>query len=271
MAARQGYKHSEAFNEGLLAVSELHQVHYEEYGRADGKPVVYVHGGPGGSATYRHTVYFNPTIYRVVLFDQRGAGKSLPSAELRENTSQHLVNDIEILRKFLGIPQWSMVFGGSWGSFLSLFYAQTHPESVGSLVLRGIFTERKAELRFSRGSGGAARVFPEDYEVFSQYLPPEDRHDPLAGYYKLVTSSDPGTVLEASKRFCHWDQSIMQLVQDKRGLFDKSDDFFLQHAKLETHYGVNGGFVDDGHLLRPENLARIKSIPCKFDSPINLT
>ncbi|KAF2479404.1 proline iminopeptidase [Neohortaea acidophila] len=263
MTSPAPYKHSPAFDEGFLQVSELHKLHYEQYGKRDGKPVVFLHGGPGGSATYEHTVFFDPAVYRVILFDQRGAGKSLPPAELRENTSQLLVADIESLRQHCGIEKWAMVFGGSWGSTLSLLYAQTHPERVGSLVVRGVFTERKEELQFSRGRGtGAARIHPEVYERFAGHLDPAIRHDPIRGYYELLTSEDYGTRLEAAKRWNEWDSMLGLLVSKSDGLAGKSDTWFLQHARLETHYGVHGGFMEDGQLLRPENLARIKHIPC---------
>lgn len=263
MPLSEPYTHSAAFDAGFLQVSQIHQIHYEQYGKKDGRPVLYVHGGPGGSATYDQTGYFDPSVYRVVLFDQRGAGKSAPAAELRENNSQLLVADMETLRRRLRIQQWFMVFGGSWGSTLSLLYAQAHPDRVDSLVLRGIFTERKAELRFSRGHDGAARVFPEAYESFIQYLPPEDRADPYAAYYKLVTSDDQETRLAASKSWCQWDLSIMKLIPEKDAIASKNDTWSLQHARLETHYAVNNGFMQEGQLLSPESLAKIRHIRCK--------
>jgi proline iminopeptidase len=271
--AASPYVHPRAFDEGFLQVSDLHKIHYEQYGEEKGKPVVFLHGGPGGQATYDHTVFFDPAVYRVVLFDQRGAGKSLPPAELRENTSQLLVSDIELLRNHLAIEKWFMVFGGSWGSALALLYAQTHPESVGSLVVRGVFNERKSELAFSRGPySGAARIFPERYERFLQYLAPEARHNPIAGYYELVTSEDYGTRLAAAKSWNQWDISISNLIPETPDLAEdplkgKDDKWILQHARMETHYAVNGGFMEDGQILKAENLARIKHIPCA--SPID--
>ena len=273
MASSKPYGHDSAFDEGFLQVSNIHKIHYEQYGKKDGKPVVVLHGGPGGQTTKAQTVFFDPAIYRVVLFDQRGAGRSLPAAELRENTSQCLVADIESLRLHLGIDKWFMVFGGSWGSTLSLLYAQTHPESVGSLVVRGVFNERKEELLFSRGPwSGAARVFPEQYERFLQYLPPEDRHNPIAGYSKLVTSEDYETRLNAARSWNLWDLTIGELVADMppdEKLASKSDTWILQHARMETHYAVNGGFMEDGQILKPENLAKIGHIPCKPHAETN--
>ena len=194
-----GYSHSEAFGAGFLSVGSIHQLHYEQYGKQDGKPVVFLHGGPGGSTSRTNTVFFNPDVYRVVLFDQRGSGKSLPAADLRENTSQHLAHDIEELREHLNIDRWHMVFGGSWGSTLALLYAQTYPEAVGSLVLRGIFTIRKSELDFTIGPVGAASLYPEQYEEFVNFLPAEERHNIFASYHKRLTADDKQVQLEASR------------------------------------------------------------------------
>jgi proline iminopeptidase len=160
----EGYKHEAAFDDGFLPVGSIHKVYYAQHGNPDGKPVIFLHGGPGGQTSLPSTIFFDPAVYRVVLLDQRGSGKSEPAAELRENTSQHLVSDIEALRTHLGIEKWHMVFGGSWGSTLSLLYAQTHPERVGSLVIRGIFTVRESERMFTRGFDGTAHIYPELWE-----------------------------------------------------------------------------------------------------------
>lgn len=167
----EGHKHGECFDGGYLQVSDIHRIHYEQYGQLEGKPVVYLHGGPGGRTSITDTIFFDPNVYRVILFDQRGSGKSLPVAELRENTSQDLVSDIEALREHLRIPKWHMVFGGSWGSTLALLYAQTHPNMVGSLVIRGIFTMRRSELLWTRGFHGAAYIFPEAFMTLSITCP----------------------------------------------------------------------------------------------------
>ena len=262
-----GYKHDDAWDEDFLRVSSIHRLHYEQYGKKDGKPVVFLHGGPGGSTSKDNTAFFDPSIYRIVLFDQRGSGKSEPVAELRENTSQLLVADIETLRKHLGIATWHMVFGGSWGSTLALLYAQTHPETCGSLVVRGIFTVRKSELEFTNGPDGAARIFPEAYEEMVEYLPPDDRSEPYGGYYKLLTSNDPKTRLEASKAYNKFELSINQLIPYPGGLDKLNDDTWsLQHGRMETHYFINDGFMEPGQLLKQENLNRIKHIPCPLVS-----
>ena len=187
------------------------------------KPVIFLHGGPGGNTSIDSTIFFNPAIYRVVLLDQRGAGKSTPVADLRENTSQHLVSDIEALRTHLNISKWHMVFGGSWGSTLSLLYAQTHPDVVGSLVLRGIFTVRKSEIDFTRGPDGAARLYPELYEEFLNHLPSKDRKDPYPAYHALLTSDDAKARLGAAKAYSKWELGISKLIPDP-GDFGKLED-----------------------------------------------
>nr|POE93657.1 putative proline iminopeptidase [Quercus suber] len=267
MTLVKSHQHEAAFGEGYLQVSQLHRIHFEQYGNRDGKTVIFVHGGPGGSASYAHTAFFDPEVYRVVLFDQRGAGKSTPAAETRENTSQLLVSDMEVLREHCGVSKWSMVFGGSWGSTLSLLYAMTHPECVGSLVLRGIFTLRKAELDFScTPNNGAAHLFPEHFREFQQHLDPSIRHAPRRGYYNLVTSEDYDVSLTAAKHWNRWHGTLSKLVPDADGIKNKSDVYLLQHAKLETLYTINGGFMEEGYLLNPANLAKISHIPCHIVS-----
>lgn len=208
----EGYTHDPPFDSGYLQVSDIHRLHYEQYGKWDGKPVVFLHGGPGGRTTFSNTVFFDPACYRVVLFDQRGSGKSEPVAELRENTSQHLVSDIEVLREHLEIDKWYMVFGGSWGSTLALLYAETHPEAVGSLVLRGIFTVRKEELDFTGGLDGTARLYPELFDEYINFLPEKDRADPSTAYHRLLTSDDRATRLAASKAWNKWELGVSRLI-----------------------------------------------------------
>ena len=220
----EGYKHSPPYNSGFLPVGSIHRLYYEQYGNPDGKPVIFLHGGPGGHTSFSNTIFFDPAVYRVVLLDQRGSGKSEPAAELQENTSQHLVSDIEVLREHLGIEKWHMVFGGSWGSTLSLLYAQTHPEKVGSLVIRGIFTVRKSEIMFSRGFDGAARLYPELFDEFVNYLPHEDRTNPYPAYHRLLTSDDYETRLGASKIWNKWELGISQLIPNEDSFAILQDD-----------------------------------------------
>lgn len=267
-----GYAHNDPWEEGFLEVSSIHRLHYEQYGKKDGKPVIFLHGGPGGSTSKDNTAFFDPSIYRVVLLDQRGSGKSEPAAEIQENTSQLLVADIETLRNHLGIEKWHMVFGGSWGSTLTLLYAQTHPESCRSLVLRGIFTVRKSELDFVMSPNGTAHVFPEEYEKMVNYLSPEDRTDPLVGYYKLLVSDDYQTRLQAAKAWNRWELTCSQLLPDPKG-YEKLDDdrWNLQHSRMESHFFINNGFLEAGQLLKPENLKRIAHIPCMFTVLIGIS
>jgi proline iminopeptidase len=277
-----GHNHSPAFDEGFLQVSSLHKLHYEQYGKLDGKPgmlqcnlfsfhksnrpvVVFLHGGPGGSTSHANTIYFNPTIYRVVLFDQRGAGRSTPSAEIQDNTTQRLISDIEALRTHLKIPKWHLVFGGSWGSALALLYAQSHPQIVGSLVLRGIFTAREAELGWSRGPAGAARIYPDAYQNFISFLLEHERETPLQGYYKILSSSDHAAKLAAAREWNRWDLTIGSLTPDQRS-FEKLNDeqWLLSHAILEAHYFANRGWIEEGQILRRENIDNIRHIPSKY-------
>ncbi|CAL5868432.1 uncharacterized protein PFLUO_LOCUS2657 [Penicillium psychrofluorescens] len=256
------YTHSDAFDQGRLKVSDLHTLHYEQYGKPDGKPVIFLHGGPGGNTSKASTVYFDPSVYRVVLLDQRGAGKSTPVAELRENTTHHLVSDIEVLRKHLAIPKWHIVFGGSWGSTLALVYAQTHPESVGSLVVRGIFTVRRSELEWSRGLYGAAQIFPEAYETYVNYLSEEDRDKPYEAYYKLLTSDDRAIRVGAAREWNRWILSIEELRPDPKEMkLLEDEDSILSHARLEAHYFKHGAWLEEGQILKKENLDKIRHIP----------
>lgn len=258
-----GYNHDDPYDSGFLPVSDIHKIHYEQYGKQDGQPVVFLHGGPGGSTSKASTIFFDPAVYRVVLFDQRGAGKSLPAAELRENTSQHLVSDIEALRKHLGIGKWHMVFGGSWGSTLALLYAETHPEAVGSLVVRGIFTVRKSEIAWTRTASSAGALYPEAHDELMNFLPAEERANPWEAYHKRLTSDDLDTRVSASRAWNKWELSISQLVPDA-DVYEalKDDTWSLQHARMEVHYESNGAFMEEGQLLKPENIAKIKHIPC---------
>ena len=259
----EGYKHKKPFDSGFLQVSDIHKIYYAQYGRWDGRPVVFLHGGPGGRTQPSNTLFFDPEYYRVILFDQRGSGRSRPPAELRDNTSQHLVNDIEALRKYFRISKWHIVFGGSWGSTLALLYAQTYPEVVRSLVLRGVFTMRWEEMGFMRGFDGAARLFPELHEEFIHHLPVHERGDPYPAYHRRLTSENYDTRLAAAKAWNKWELGISQLVPTVKTFANLEDDVWcLQHARMEVHYESNGGFMEEGQLLKTENVERIRHMPC---------
>lgn len=225
-------------------------------------PVVFLHGGPGGNGTTKANAgFFNPAIYRAVLFDQRGAGSSEPPHETRENTTQLLIQDIETLRNHLGIKKWHMVFGGSWGSTLGLAYAQAHPKSCGSLVLRGVFLGSREEVDLVNRFTGM--VFPEPFDRFINYLPEAKRGDPLKGYHELINSSDPKVANEAAKEWNRWELSIVFLEQDASVFAMLEDERWnMNHAKLETHYFTNGCFLEPNQLLK--GCDKIKHIPSKF-------
>ncbi|UJO24506.1 Proline iminopeptidase [Fulvia fulva] len=260
-----GYQHPPAWDSGHLPVGEVHRLYYEQYGQHDGKPVIFLHGGPGGSTAPDNAAFFDPDIYRVVLFDQRGCGKSTPHAELRENTTWHLVADIEALKAHLGITKWHVVFGGSWGSTLALAYSQTHPTSCGSLVLRGIFAMRKVETDFMFEDKGVAMIYPELWDRFVSHLKPEARSDPRDAYLRLMTADDPAVSLPAAKLWNTLEMSVSR-VEPAAEDVDKveNDAWGIAHARLEAHYFVNGGFMQDGDLLKEENVEKIRHIPCSI-------
>lgn len=195
-----------------------------------------------------------------MLFDQRGAGRSRPLAEIEENTSQHLVSDIETLREHLVISKWHMIFGGSWGTTLGLLYAQTYPERVGSLVLRGVWTAREEETAY-RGST-VGKLYPDNYEKFANFIPEDERHDVVAAYYKRLLSDDPDVVYAAAREWNRWDLSLGSLKVDP-AVYAKLDDkdWCLSHARVEAHYTFHRCFLEEGQLLAEKNMGKIKHIP----------
>jgi proline iminopeptidase len=247
------------YREGNLKVSKLHTVHYEECGNPKGKPVVFLHGGPGGGIDPLYRRYFDPKKWRIVLLDQRGCGRSRPFAELRENTTWDLVADLEKLRQELGIERW-VVFGGSWGSTLALAYAETHPERVKALTLRGIFMLRRSELLWFYQEG-ASHIFPDAWEGFLAPIPPRERGDLMTAYYKRLTSRNRAVRKEAAKAWSVWEGTTSKLFTDpaviKRFGGGRFADAF---ARIEAHYFVNKGFFEhDDQLLR--NVHRLRKIP----------
>lgn len=256
---REFYPEIEPFNTGMLKVDDLHTISYEEVGNPSGKPIVFVHGGPGGGIDPSMRRFFDPKVWRVVLFDQRGCGKSTPFSELKDNTTWHSVEDMEKLRTHLGIEKWT-VFGGSWGSTLGLAYAIKHPEQVLGLILRGIFLLREKEIRWFYQEG-ASFIFPDAWSKYLAPIPKEERHDLLNAFYKRLTSEDKKTRTDASKAWSVWEGSTSKLYTDYKFIERfAGDDFADAFARIECHYFVNKGFFEtDGWLL--ENVNKIRHIP----------
>ena len=253
------YPEIEPFDSGFLDVSTLHRIHYEQCGNPLGKPVVFLHGGPGAGCSPKARRFFDPAHYRIVLFDQRGCGRSTPHAELTDNTTWDLVADIERLREHLGIGRWQ-VFGGSWGSTLALAYAETHPTRVTELVLRGIFMLRRQELEWFYQSGCDA-LYPDAWETYLAAIPPAEHGDLMSAYHRRLTDADPAVRLAAAKAWSVWEGSTSFLLRDDAHVDGTAEDAFaLAFARIECHYFVNAGFfAQDGQLLR--DVGRIRHIP----------
>ena len=255
------YPHLSPYKTGLLRVSELHEIYFEESGNPQGAPAVFLHGGPGGGTEAKMRRFFDPRRYRIVLFDQRGSGKSRPHASLVDNTTWDLVADIERLREHLGVERW-LVFGGSWGSTLALAYAQSHPERVTHLVLRGIFLLRRWELEwFYQNPHGAAALYPDLWEHYIEPIPPEERGDMMGAYYRRLTSQDPAELSRAAKAWALWEAATSFLRRNslytaKLGQDTHSEAF----SRIECHYFVNGGFLATPNQLI-DNVGRIRHIP----------
>ena len=253
------YPEIEPYRTERLKVSSIHQLYFEESGNPEGKPVVFVHGGPGGGTDSSHRRFFDPERYRIILFDQRGCGKSTPHASLEENTTWDLVDDMEKIRKHLGIDHWQ-VFGGSWGSTLALTYAQQHPSAVTELILRGIFLLRKKEINWFY-QFGASEIFPDAWEAYRDAIPENERHDFLKAYYKRLTSDNSEIRLNAARAWSIWEGRTSRLwtehsSDDRFG----AEEFALAFARIECHYFTHKGFfTEDGYLLK--NIDRIRHIP----------
>ena len=258
---RQLYPPVDVRRSGMLRVSNVHEIYWEESGNPQGKPVVFLHGGPGGGTDARMRQFFDPTRYRIVLFDQRGCGKSRPHASLVDNTTWHLVADIEALREHLQIDRWQ-VFGGSWGSTLALAYAQTHPERVTELVLRGIFLVRPWEFRwFYETPDGTGALFPDLWEHFVTPIPLEERGDMMRAYYRRLTSDDPAVRAHAARHWSMWEgaTSFLRVNPDYVAKFEE-DAFAEAFARIECHYFVNGGFLRTPSQLL-DDVDKIRHIP----------
>jgi proline iminopeptidase len=253
------YPDIEPFDSGMLPVDDRHTLYYEQCGNPQGKPVVLLHGGPGAGCSAKMRRFHDPAKYRIVLFDQRGSGRSTPHADLVDNTTWDLVDDIERLRGKLAIDRWQ-VFGGSWGSTLALAYAQTHPGRVSELVLRGIFMLRRWELEWFYQQG-ASRLFPDAWEPYRDAIPEAERGDFIAAYHRRLTSPDEATRLAAARAWSVWEGATSFLRVDPGFVIGHEDAAFaLAFARIENHYFVNGGFFQtDDQLLR--NVGRIADIP----------
>jgi len=257
--SKQLYPSISPYQEGMLSVTDLHTLHYEQSGNPDGFPVVVLHGGPGGGLSGSYRRYFNPKRWRIIQFSQRGCGQSTPFAELRENTTWDLVADIEKLRDHLGVTSWA-VFGGSWGSTLSLTYAQTHPENVEALFLRGIFLLRKKEIDWFYQSG-CSKIYPDAWQHYIAPIPELERDDLVAAYHKRLISEDSNVRKEAARAWSVWEASTSKLIQNQN-LMDSfgHDEFAEAFARIESHYFVNKGFFENENQLI-DNVGIIRHIP----------
>lgn len=249
----------EPYNTFKLKVGDIHTIYVEEVGNPQGRPIVFVHGGPGGGIDDKHRRYFDPKLWRVVLFDQRGCGKSVPFGELKQNTTFDLVADMEAIREYLHIPAWH-IFGGSWGSTLALTYAISHPSRALSLLLRGIFLLREQELKWFYQSG-AHQFYPEDWELFLRPIPPHERSDMIKAYHRRLNSEDKNVINDAAIAWSRWEGSTSKLKKDRSMIEHFSDDnFAYAFARIENHYFYNKGFfIEDNWILN--NIDKIKDIP----------
>ena len=256
---RDLYPDIDIFDSGFIAVDARHQVYYEQCGNPDGKPVVILHGGPGAGCSAKMRRFHDPKAYRIVLFDQRGSGRSTPHADLVDNTTWDLVADIEALRERLGIARWQ-IFGGSWGSTLALAYAQAHPSRATELVLRGIFMLRRWELEWFYQEG-ASRLYPDAWDNYLQAIPDVERADLISAYHRRLTSSSEATRLAAARAWSVWEASTSLLLPDEAFIDGHKDAHFaLSFARIESHYFVHGGFFDaEDQLLRDAH--RLHGIP----------
>jgi proline iminopeptidase len=243
---------------GRLALDARHTMYWEESGNPRGVPAVFLHGGPGGGSAPDHRRYFDPAFYRIIVYDQRGAGQSTPAAELTDNTTQHLLDDLERLRLHLRVERW-LLFGGSWGSTLALAYAQSHPERVLGLVLRGVFLCRPVELSWFLHD--MRFLFPEPWQAFAQFIPEAERDDLLSAYYRRLVHRDPAVSIPAAHAWSRYESSCSTLLPDRELVAHFDDDATaLAIARIEAHYFVNRIFLPENALL--DNVGRIRDLPC---------
>lgn len=251
------YPPVDPFDQRMIDVGQGHRIYMEQCGNPDGVPVVICHGGPGGGCSPAMRRYFDPRHYRVILFDQRGCGRSRPQAGCKDNTTWHLIADMEVIRRLCGIEEW-MVFGGSWGATLSLLYAQAHPDRVSNLILRGVFLMTGAELDWFYG-GGAGKFWPEPWARFVSLVPENERGDLIAAYNKRLFSGDVAEEIRYGRAWSAWENALAS-VHSTGNPGESPGDYARAFARLENHYFINGGFLEtDGQILA--NMARISHIP----------
>ncbi|MBP9680571.1 MAG: prolyl aminopeptidase [Bacteriovorax sp.] len=256
---KEMYPEIEPYSIGFLKVSNIHTLYFEEVGNPKGKPVIFLHGGPGGGLTPNYRRYFNPEKWRIILVDQRGCGKSTPFADLRENTTWDLVSDIEKLRNHLSISKWA-VFGGSWGSTLALSYAIKHPDSCTELFLRGIFLLRKKEIDWFYQEG-CSKIYPDAWEEYVKPIPLDERHDFVSAFYKRLTSEDANIRKAAARAWSIWEGSTSKLIPESDIVARFGDDEFADaFARIECHYFINKGFFSEDNFLL-NNIDKIRHIP----------
>jgi len=248
------YPPIDPFDQRLLDVGEGHRLYVEQSGHPQGLPVVVLHGGPGGGSSPAMRRFFDPSVYRVILFDQRGCGRSRPHASVEANTTWHLVSDIEAIRSALGIDRW-IIFGGSWGATLALVYAQAHPDRALHLVLRGVFLMTRRELDWFYG-GGAGAFWPDQWQRFAGAIPGDERHDLIAAYHRRLFSGDPAEDLRFARVWAVWESALASVEQDGP-VAEPPGDYARAFSRLENHYFINEGFLDeDGQILRDRHLIR---------------
>ncbi|MDY8108109.1 prolyl aminopeptidase [Fulvimarina sp. 2208YS6-2-32] len=258
MTLRTFYPPIEPYETGMLEVGEGHEIYFERCGTKGAKPVVFLHGGPGGGCSPNQRRLFDPARYDILLFDQRGCGRSVPHASLEANTTWHLVADIERLRAIVGCETWQ-VFGGSWGSTLALAYAQTHPERVSELVLRGVYLITRAELDWYY-TFGVSEIYPDEFERFQAHIPEDERGDMIAAYRRRLVGQDEAARLEAAKAWSRWEARTIKLLpsEELTSIFTDGR-FALAFARIENHYFTHGCWLEDGQLLR--DAGRLKGMP----------
>ena len=255
---RSYYPEIEPFETGMLDVGDGHALYWERVGTKGAKPAVFLHGGPGGGINPRQRRLFDPALYDVILFDQRGCGRSTPYASRENNTTWHLVADIERLREMIGAEKW-LVFGGSWGSTLALAYAETHPERVSELVVRGIYTLTRAELEWYY-QFGVSEMFPDKWEKFVAPIPQAERGDMMAAYNKRLTGADEQAKTDCAVAWSSWEGQTITLLPDPAFDSQHADPHFaLAFARIENHYFMHGGWFEEGQLLR--DAGKLKGIP----------